>query len=171
MECGLFLSFFRFLCFLAGKLSREEPEGVESVVRVAGWTIWGVSVLSFFSSRSAMFRQSLVDTRLPALLAVVLRFCRCLLRPESSLLPGTWSSRARGFVTPWAACDDHVSTPVAVLDGVRWIWVRLLQGICRRRLRRCIVPTTALFWVSSCSWLQIVFDRLLGVRFSLVFAF
>jgi hypothetical protein len=137
---------------LAGKLSREEPEGVESFVRVAGGTIWGVSVLSFFSYRSALFRQSLVDTRLPALLAVVLRFCRCLLRPESSPLPSAWSSRARGFVTPWAARDDHVSAIVAVLDGFQWIWVRLLQGICRRRrmwntrrLRRCIIPTTALF--------------------------
>jgi len=56
------------------------------------------------------------------------------------------------FVTPWAVRDDHVSAIVAVLDGFQWIWVRLLQGICRRRrmwntrrLRRCIIPTTALF--------------------------
>lgn len=51
----------------------------------------------FFCSRSALFCQSMVDTRLPALLAVVLRFCRCLLRPESSPLTGTWSSRASGL--------------------------------------------------------------------------
>lgn len=58
----------------------------------------------------------------------------------------------QGFVTPWAARDDHVSASGDVLVGVRWICVRLLQGICRLRrvwythhLRRCIIPTTALF--------------------------
>jgi hypothetical protein len=91
--------------FFAGKCSREVPE---SVVHVVGETVWGASVLSFFMAKFALFRQSLVDTRPPTLLAIVLRFCRCLLRPESSPLTGAWSSRARGFVTPWAALDDHV---------------------------------------------------------------
>jgi hypothetical protein len=119
------------------------PEGGEFVVRVVGGTIWGASVLSFFKARSALFRQSLVDTRPPALLAVVLQFFRCLLQPKSSPLTGAWSLRDRGFVTPWAARDDHVS---AVLGGVQ-----LLQGIFwwrhvfyTRRLRRCFFPTTAL---------------------------
>jgi hypothetical protein len=33
----------------------------------------------------------------PVVLAVVLWFCRCMLRPERSPVTGAWSSRARGF--------------------------------------------------------------------------
>jgi hypothetical protein len=104
------------------------PEGGEFVVLVAGGTIWGASVLSFFKARSALFRQSLVNTHPPTFLAVVLQFCRCLLRPKISPLTGTWSSRARGFVTPWAARDDHVSVSVAVLGGVRGFWCSVTAG-------------------------------------------
>jgi len=43
-------------------------------------------------------------------------------------LTGAWSSRARGFVTPWAARDDHVSVFVAVLGGVRGFWCSVAAG-------------------------------------------
>jgi hypothetical protein len=104
------------------------PEGGEFVVRIASETIWGASILSFFKARFALFRQSLVDMRPPALLVVVLQFCRCLLRLESSLLTSAWSSRARGFVTPWAARDDHAFVSVAVLGGVRGFWCSVAAG-------------------------------------------
>jgi hypothetical protein len=149
-----FLVFFRFLCFLAGKHFREEPEGVASVVRVAGGTIWGVLVLSFFSSRSALFRHSLVDTRPPALLTVVLRFCRCLLRPNNSPLTGAWSARARGLVTPWAARVDHVSASVDVLGGVRWNWCLVAAGDLPAAARVPHAPSRAVHYSDDSSFFK-----------------
>jgi hypothetical protein len=77
---------------------------------------------SFFKARSTLFHRPLVDTRPPALLAVVLQFYRCLLRPKCSLVTGAWSSHARVFFTPWAACDGHVSSllPCLVVFGGLW---------------------------------------------------
>jgi len=139
---------------LARKHSREVLEEGEFIVRVVGGTIWGASVLSFFKARYALFRQSLVDTCPPALLAVVLQFYRCLLRPESSPFTGTWSSLARGFVTPWAAHDDQVFVSVAVLGGVWGFWCSIAAGDIPAVARVLHAPSTAVLFSddSFCFW-------------------
>jgi hypothetical protein len=55
--------------------------------------------LSIFEIKSMLFRRPFVDTSPPALLVAVLWFSHCLLRPKSSSVIGTWSSRARVFFT------------------------------------------------------------------------
>jgi hypothetical protein len=75
-----------------------------------------------------MFRRPMVDTRPLALLVVVLRFCRCLLRPKSSPVNGAWSLHARVFFTIWAARDSHVPSLLPCLVEFGGLWCLAYAG-------------------------------------------
>jgi len=131
--------------FLVGKHSREVPEGERPALVLLAERFGVLQFLSFFKARSTLFHHPMVDTRPLVLLANVLRFCRCLLRPKSSPMNGAWSSHARVFFTPWAERDDHVSSllPYLVAFGGLWCLATARDLPVPTRVEWCFLPTTA----------------------------
>jgi hypothetical protein len=94
------------------------------------WNDLGVlQFFSFLKTRSPLFRRPLVNTHLSVVLAVVLQFCRCVIRPERSPVTGAWSSRARVFSTPWAARDGYVPPLLPCLVVIEILWGSAAAGV------------------------------------------
>jgi hypothetical protein len=120
-----------------------------------------------------MFRHPMVDMRPSALLAIVIWFCHCLLRPESS----PFITR-QGVFHPLGRAWWRRSVSIAVFGGV---WGFMVFGFYRGSFGAAACSTRAvfggaflwrqlLFWVFSCFCIHIVFDSLLCVRFSMIIA-
>jgi len=110
-----------------------------------------------------LFRRPFVDTSPPALLVAVLWFSHCLLRPKSSSVIGTWSSRARVFFTSWAACDGHVPYILPYLVALGGFWCSIAVGDLLSTARVLHAPSSVVLLPIAESVLdvfQFVFNRM-----------
>jgi hypothetical protein len=115
---------------------------------------------SFFKTKSTLFRCPLVDTHPLVVLVVVLRFCRCVIRPERSPVTGAWSSRARVFSTSWAARDGYVPPLLPCLVAIGSLWCSAAAGDLLAQARVLHAPPPAVLLPTSASvfWCYLVLD-------------